>query len=54
VIFGEQSGTGTGFSLNSLVSPVSNIPPKLHTHISSGGQTVGPLVATVWRHSLTP
>jgi hypothetical protein len=28
-------------------SPVSNIPPVLYTHTSSGGLTTGPLVATV-------
>jgi hypothetical protein len=26
-IYGGQSGTGTGFSLSSLVSPVNIIPP---------------------------
>jgi hypothetical protein len=31
-----QSGTATGFSASSLVSPVSIIPPGLHTHVSSG------------------
>jgi hypothetical protein len=37
-------------------SPVSIIIPSgLHTYISSyGGRTVGPLVAAVQRHSLTP
>jgi hypothetical protein len=35
-------------------SPVNIIPPGLHTHISSGGRTIRPLVAAVQRHSLTP
>jgi hypothetical protein len=35
-------------------SPVSIIPPGLHTHISSRGWTIGPLVATIQRHSLIP
>jgi hypothetical protein len=26
----------------------------LHTHVSSGGQTIGPLVAAVQRHNMTP
>jgi hypothetical protein len=31
-IFGRRSGTGTGFSPSTPVSPVSIIPPMLHTH----------------------
>jgi len=32
-IYGGQSGTETGFSPSSYVSPVSIIPPMLHTHL---------------------
>jgi hypothetical protein len=34
--------------------PVSIISPWLHTHIPSGRQTTGLLVAAVQRHNLTP
>jgi hypothetical protein len=52
---GEQSGTGTGFSPSSLVLPCQyHSTIVLHTHISSGGWTVCPLVVAVQRHSLTP
>ena len=30
---GAQSGTGTGFSAHPSVSPVSIIPPMLHSHL---------------------
>jgi hypothetical protein len=33
LIYGGLSGTRTGFYLENLVPPVSNIPPMLHTHI---------------------
>jgi hypothetical protein len=42
-----QSDTGTGFSLIYSVSPVSIILLGLHTHVSSGECTVGPIVAAV-------
>jgi hypothetical protein len=32
-IYGGQSSTGAGFSPSPSVSPVSIIPPVLHTHI---------------------
>jgi hypothetical protein len=51
---GGQSGIGTGFYPSSSGFPVSIILPGLHTHISSGGRTIGPLVAAVQRHGLTP
>jgi hypothetical protein len=35
-ICGGQSGTGTGFSTSSSVSPVNIIPPSLSKLISSG------------------
>jgi hypothetical protein len=55
-ICGGQSGTETGISPSFLVLPCSIIVPLgLHTHISSsGGRRIGPLVAAVRRHSLTP
>jgi hypothetical protein len=44
---GRQRGNGHVFCrYNSTVA--------LHTHISSGGLTKGPFVATVQRHSLMP
>ena len=36
---GGQTDTSTGFSLYTLVSPVSIIPPVLHTHVSVAGCT---------------
>jgi hypothetical protein len=37
-ICGRQSGTGTGFSTSSSVSPVNIIPPSLSTLIPSGDE----------------
>jgi hypothetical protein len=55
VICGGQSVTGTGFSLSPLVVPCQyHSTVAVHTRVSSGGRTVGPLVAAVQRHSLTP
>jgi hypothetical protein len=43
-----QIGTETGFSQGSLVFPCQYLPTvALHTHISSGGRTVGAIVAAV-------
>jgi hypothetical protein len=54
-IFGGQSSTGTGFSLSSSVLPRQyHSTMALHSHVSSGGWTIGPLVAAVERHILTP
>jgi len=36
---GGQTDTSTGFSVYALVSPVSIIPPVLHTHLSIAGCT---------------
>jgi hypothetical protein len=50
-----QSGTGTDFSLRSLVFPCQYHSIVANdTHISSVGCTVSPLVAAVWRRSLIP
>jgi hypothetical protein len=54
-ICGGQSGTGTGFSPTSIVSPCQYYSTMaLHIHISPGGWKIGPLVAAVQRHLLTP
>jgi hypothetical protein len=50
-ICGGQSCTGTGVSPILRVSPVSIIPPGLHTHISCGGWTICSLGAAVQRQS---
>jgi hypothetical protein len=47
--FGEQTGTGTGLSPSSSVSPVSIIPPWLS--ILTWGWTMAPFVAAVQRQS---
>jgi hypothetical protein len=63
-----QSGTGSGFSLNSSCFPVNIIPPGLYIYIYiyiytyiytyiyilPGGWTTGLLVETVERHILIP
>jgi hypothetical protein len=54
-ICGEQIGTGTGFSPSCLVFPCQyNSSLAVHTHMSPGGWTTGPLVAAVQRHNLSP
>jgi hypothetical protein len=50
----SEFGTGTGFSPSSSDLPCQyHYTVALHTHTSSGGRTIGPLVAAVQRHSLT-
>jgi len=52
---GGQSRTGTGISPSSLIFTCQyHSTMALHTHISPGGRTIGPLVTAVQRHSLTP
>jgi hypothetical protein len=50
-----QSGAGTVFSPRTSVSPCQyHSTVVLHTRISPGRLTIGPLLATVQSHSLTP
>jgi hypothetical protein len=54
-ICGEQSSSGRSFSPSSSIIPCQyHSTMALYTHISSDGWTIGPLVTTVQRHSLTP
>jgi hypothetical protein len=50
----EICGSGVVSTRVLRLSPINIIPPWLHTHISPKGWTIGPLVAAVQRHSLTP
>jgi hypothetical protein len=50
----DKVALGQVFLVISSVFRVSIIPPWLHAHISSGGWTVGPFVATVKRRCVTP
>jgi hypothetical protein len=45
-ICGGQSGTGTGFSLESICFPVSIIPPLLHIHSCLMGPPISNLIST--------
>jgi hypothetical protein len=45
---------GQVLSPSSLVFLCQYSIVAVHTHISSGGSTIGPLVAAIQRHSLTP
>jgi hypothetical protein len=54
-ICGGLSGTGTCSYPRSWVFPCQDhSATALHTHVSTGGLTIGPLVAAVQRHGLTP
>jgi hypothetical protein len=55
-ICGGQSDTGTGMSPSSAIFPCQyHSTVALHTHISSGGWTIGPVVATgqTWSHPIS-
>jgi hypothetical protein len=54
-ICGGQGGTVASFFSKSPVFPCQyHSAIALHTHISSGGLTIGPLLAAFQRYSLTP
>jgi hypothetical protein len=54
-ICGEQSFTGTGLSRSSPVLPCQyHSTVILHSHLSPGGWTIGPLMVAVQRLGLTP
>jgi hypothetical protein len=54
-ICGGQNATGTYFSPNSSVLLCQyHSTVALHTRVSSGGWTIGQLVATVHKHSFIP
>jgi hypothetical protein len=52
-IYSGQSGTGAGYSPSSSNFPCQcHSTVALHSRVSSGGWTIGPLVAAVQRPSL--